>query len=175
MFPPDTWRRIVRVAVYAMLVVSAGTTLFVGESLWSAAGAGSLPMWSALVPVATFAAFVVVYGVDRALLVWRRGYPLMRAVVQTGLALAFLTFLLPHQASELRAARQQLGDMDDIDRLLSYRDARVRAAACELAAWRHETRHRSRISQLARQDKKDSVRAACAVALEQLGEHAPSE
>ena len=61
-----------RIAVYVMLLGSAGTAFLLGDRLWAAARLGNLPIWAPLVPAMLFTVFVVVYTFDRWLLVRRR-------------------------------------------------------------------------------------------------------
>ncbi len=162
-------RWVVRLVVYIMLVISALGAFVFDDRLWQAARRGSLPVWAPLVPAITFTAFVIVYTIDRWLLVRRRGYPAVRAFFQVAAAAAFLTLLWPEQATELqrttRAAKQPL---DSTGRLLSYKDPEVRAAACELVGLRLQTDAAERVLELAQKDPSNSVRLACQQALVRL-------
>lgn len=164
----DTSRRVVRLVLYLMLLGSAGTTLFVGPRLWTAVSVGKLPVWMALMPMLSFTAFVLVYAVDRWLLVRRRRYPSARALLQVALTLVFLTFLWPSQAGQWRSARAQLRQSDPVEVLLQHRDARVRAAACELLGYRDQQHALELITNLAEADPRAEVRDACRRALENL-------
>src|SRR5687767_6637799 len=97
--PPHRLGWAVRVGVYVMLVASAAFAFFLDEHLWQAVRLGELPVWAPFLPAVTFTAFVVIYAVDRALLVRRRGYPSARALFQVAAAVVFLTFLWSRQAA----------------------------------------------------------------------------
>jgi hypothetical protein len=163
----------VRVGVYVMLVVSALGAFLFDTELWQAARLGTLPVWGPLVPAAAFTAFVVIYSVDRWLLVRRRNYPLVRAFFQVTAAVVFLTFLWPRQMSELRAAREAVPPLAQ-PRLLGHRDPQVRAMACELAGLKHDATFASRMDEMARRDGDAAVRAACAEAIRRLNEPQPA-
>ncbi|MBI3178989.1 MAG: hypothetical protein HYZ27_04970 [Deltaproteobacteria bacterium] len=156
----------VRIAVYVMLIASAGAVFALGDRLWAAARGGSLPMWAALLPPCMFTLFVVVYAVDRWLLVKRRGYPTGRAFFQVAFALLFVTLLWPQQAAELQATR--LSEPDRALRLLRHGEPEVRASMCELLALRAQLSAHDDIARLAATDRSPVVRTACATALERL-------
>jgi hypothetical protein len=163
-------RKTVRVVVYAMLLLSAGSALLVGERLWQAARSGTLPVWLALVPPVAFTAFVAVYSVDRWLLVRRSNYPLSKAFFQIAFALVFLTLLWPQHAHEYRNVRRNAA-ADPIAapaELLNHGEAGVRALACELFGLRAELNVLPRLRRLAAADPSPGVRAACAQALDKL-------
>jgi hypothetical protein len=162
---PSRWA--VRVGVYVMLLVSAAADFLLHDWLWQAAHEGRLPAWLALLPVGTFTAFVAIYSVDRWLLVTRRHFPIVRAFFQVGLAMAFLALLWRQQAPELRGEPQP-PSAAVTERLLANSDAEVRAAGCELAAWRGEIEAQPRVQELASRDPSARVRTACAAAAERL-------
>lgn len=156
--------QVVRVGVYVMLVLSAGTAFWLGDRLWEAVRGGKMPIWVALIPPTAFTLFAMVYAVDRWLLVKRRGYPLARAFIQVVFALLFVGLLWPHQASEFRATRRGQ-EPDRAVRLLRHKDPDVRAAMCELLGLRVQATARERITTLADDDRSPEVREACRAAL----------
>jgi hypothetical protein len=160
-------RWLVRVVLYIMLLASASVALLLHDYLWRSAREGHLPVWVPLVPVATFTLFVVVYVIDRWLLIHRRHYPPVRALFQVAITVAFLALLWPQQASELRRSRADSRDNRD-QGLLAYSDPEVRAAACELAGYRGQLELLSRIEHLAEADRSAEVRAACQAAADRL-------
>jgi hypothetical protein len=166
--PPSRLGWMIRVSVYTMLVASAAVTFLLNNYLWRAARLGSLPVWAPLVPVATFTAFVIVYAVDRWLLIRRRHYPMMRAFFQVCFAVLFLTLLWPRQAAELeRAQHPQLADYAP-GQLLAHGDDQVRAAACELVGLRGQLELRDVVGRMAQGDRAPLVRSLCAQATERL-------
>jgi hypothetical protein len=159
----------IRLCVYGMLVLSAAMTWLCGDDLWRAWRAGEVPVWAPIAPLATFAAFVGVYTVDRYLLVVRRGYSASRALWQVSFALLFLTLLLPGQVAERRAARQvDLDSLRPAMLLLEHDDPRVREAACALLARRFEPLIYERVQSMAHHDPDGAVREGCTVALQRL-------
>ncbi len=169
--PPEETRAhsrwAVRVGVYVMLVTSAVFAFFLDGVLWAKARDGSLPVWAPLIPVITFTAFVAIYVVDRWLLIKKQQYPVVRALFQVGIAVAFLSLLWPGQASELKRARQTK-PKDPAAALLWHRDAPVRAAACELLGLRMQADSAPRMAELVHDDPSQAVRAACSQALTRL-------
>jgi hypothetical protein len=163
-------RRGVRIAVYVMLLGSAGTAFFLGPRLWTAARVGTVPIWAALLPASLFTLFVVLYTIDRWLQVRRRHYPAGRAFFQVAFALVFLSLLLPTQAAELREAKSARAEADYGVLLLDNRDPMVRAAACELLGLRGQLEAESRIHERAQVDDALIVRQQCTRALEKLAE-----
>ena len=162
------FRRSIRIAVYVMLLLSAGTTFFASARLWGAAGLGQLPLWAPLMPPVLFTAFVIVYAGDRGLLVLRRGYPPGRAMIQVGLAILFLAMLWPSQAAQLRTAgaqRRAHADADVVGLLLSDKRAQFRAVGCELVGLRGDVAHRSEVLTRIDHDSDEWVRATCRQAL----------
>lgn len=161
--------RLVRIVVYVMLVLSAGTSVFFGDRLWTAAREGSLPLWAPLLAPAAFTAFVVVYTVDRWLLVRRHHYPLTRALFQVAFALVFLTLLLPQQASELRQLRRaEVNIREPAMLLLAHPEAGVRAATCELLSGRIAGDVYQRVLEVAHNDVAPQVRESCSHAIGRL-------
>ncbi len=162
-----TASRFLRLSIYVLLVVSAGTLFFGGERLWAAAGAGALPGWVPLLPAIAFTLFVVIYTLDRLLLIKRRRYPMGRAFFQIALAVIFLSLLLPPEVSRLQDRRRQ-PPADATLRLLRHNEPEVRSAACELLAWRGELGALDELGRLADTDPQPAVRQACAEARRRL-------
>jgi hypothetical protein len=161
----------VRVVVYVMLLASSGATFLLHDWLWRTARAGAVPLWLPLLPVVMFTAFVAFYVADRWLLVRRHGYPPVRAFFQVGVAVAFLAILWPPQADELRRSMggaPRSPRPPQAVRLLDHRDAEVRAAACELAAFRGDTTVLDTLDTLASADASSAVRDACRAAADHL-------
>lgn len=161
--------------VYAMLVVSAGATLLAGDRLWGAVRLGDLPIWAPLLAPIAFTLFVVLFAIDRWIQVQRNHYNFMRAFFQVGLAVIFLSFLWPHQAEELRAARQTVRASDPVLRLLRHREPDVRAAACELLGLRRQAQAYAQVQDLATNDTSPHVREQCARAAAALEPSRPFE
>ena len=165
--PPETLRHSIRWLLYAVLAVSAASTFFLGNQLWAAAETGNLPIWVALCPIVAFTAFVGVYSIDRWLLVRRQGYPAARAFLQVAMAAAFLSLLWPHQASSYRRTQQNRPN-NPVVSLLSHRDKRVRAAACELLSYRGDATNLTHLENMANADSAEEVREACREAVIKL-------
>jgi hypothetical protein len=161
--------QVIRVIVYVMLLLSAGAAVLFGDRLWLAWRSGVLPIWAPLLAPAAFTAFVVVYTVDRALMVRRGKYPLSRALFQVASALVFLTLLLPQQASELRQAKHAEAIVQQPALwLLAHSDAHVREATCEVLIGRMAGDVIERVATLAHNDPELKVRTNCELALERL-------
>ena len=138
----------------------------------------TLLLWVPLVAPVAFTVFVLIYTVDRWLLVRKRAYPLVRAFVQVGVTLVFLTSLMQRQAVEYKAATEKQAAPEATSSLLKHREARVRAAACELLSMRGELKHYATIEMLSLGDKSPVVQERCAKALETLravGQKAPEK
>jgi hypothetical protein len=163
----------IRILLYAVLVVSAGASFLLGDRLWHAAQVGTLPRWAALAPACAFTLFVVIYTIDRLLLVTRRRYPTGRAFFQIAFAVLFLGLLWPTEVSRLQESRRRATQPDAVLRLLGHRDDDVRAAACELLAWRGDTEAAPALEKLAAKDPSAEVRAACARAVAGLHAEPP--
>lgn len=162
-------RRALRILVYVMLVSSAAAAFFLDEPLWSAARLGTLPEWTPLLPALLFTAFVLIFAVDRWVLVRKRKYPVSKAFFQVLFALVFLTLLWPEQASQFRRVKGAAGPPSTLsERLLYHRDPEVRAAACELAGLKAQSSALDRISSLAAESKNNMVRSRCQHALQRL-------
>ncbi len=165
--------QLIRIGMYLLLFLSAGTAFLLGDRLWAAARGGALPSFVALVPVCAFTAFVLIYSVDRWMLVKRRNYPLGRAFFQVALAVLFASILWPQQAQEFVATRHVRRGDGSLARLLSHPDLEVRAAGCELAGRRGDEALRSLVEERLRVEKDSAVRDACSAALQRLTTAAP--
>jgi hypothetical protein len=165
--PASPVRRLVRLIVYVMLLVSFGTLFFLGDKLWAAARTGQVPIWAALMPILAFTAFVLVYSIDRWLLIKKRGYPLLRAILQVSLAIGFSALLWPHQAANFRETREAVANFSVIN-LLEHRDARVRALACEVLGFRHDNTAYERMQRMVNADKSAATRLVCSEALRKI-------
>ena len=171
-------RKWLHIGLYIALLTSAAGSLFYTQGLWQAFGAGVLALWVPLVAPVAFTVFVLIYTVDRWLLVRKRAYPLVRAFVQVGVTLVFLTSLMQRQAVEYKAATEKQAAPEATSSLLKHREARVRAAACELLSMRGELKHYATIEMLSLGDKSPVVQERCAKALETLravGQKAPEK
>ncbi len=171
-------RKWLHIGLYIALLTSAAGSLFYTHGLWVAFGAGDLALWVPLVAPGAFTVFVLIYTIDRWLLVRRRDYPVVRAFVQVGVTLVFLTSLMQRQAVEYKAATEKQAAPEATSSLLKHREARVRAAACELLSMQGELKHYATIEMLALGDKSPVVQERCAKALETLravGQKAPKQ
>lgn len=158
-------RKWLHIGLYIALLISAVGSLFYTHGLWEAFGAGDLSLWVPLVAPVAFTVFVLIYTVDRWLLVKRRQYPLVRAFVQVGVTLVFLTSLMQRQAVEYTEATEILASPEAVSDLLKHREARVRAAGCELLALRGDLPQYPVIEALALRDKSPVVQERCSKAL----------
>ena len=170
-----------RIVLYLMLLVSAGCCLVYGDRLWLAWQDGNLPLWAPLLGPVTFTAFVLVYAIDRGLLVSRHNYRLGRAFFQLGFALVFLTVLWQHAYDRLRLghvlglpeheARAATGAPTPqplARRLLAHSEPAVRTAVCaalqDLALQGPLSRDLQVPLAAAALDTNAEVRSACAAA-----------
>ncbi len=159
----------IRLLVYIMLVASAGAAFLLNDWLWRTTREQLWPVWMPLVPAAIFTLFVVVYTIDRWLLVRRRHFPPLRAFFQIALAVVFLALLWPKQATRLRQERTDRPERaSSIVVLLHHKDPMVRAAACELVGYRYQLELREDLEKLAAGDASSLVRASCSTAIERL-------
>ena len=119
--------RILRPALYALLVASALLTFWAGSDI---AGRELPPRAAAAAPV-LFAVFLVVFAVYRLALVRAKKYPAATGLFQIGLGALVWVLLLP-------GTRQGIGRErgDEVQVLMRSSDARVRALAAELAGYR---------------------------------------
>ena len=161
-------RRLLRVAIYVSLVVSAAATFFLGDRLWAAARLGNVPIWMPLIAPLTFTIFVAVYSADRTLVARQRGWSLRRDLLPVAFALAVLSLLWPHHATEYRATVASRIGRDYAPVLLRSRQAQVRAAGCELLGLRAQLANVHDVQSLAETDPSPLVREVCAEAFERL-------
>ena len=161
-------RKWLHIGLYIALLTSAAGSLLYTPKLWLAFGAGDLALWVPLIAPAAFTVFVIIYTIDRWLLVRRRHYPLVRAFVQVGVTLVFLTSLMQRQALEYHEATEKQASPEAVSSLLKHREARVRAVACELLAMKGELPQYAAIEALALRDKSPIVQERCANALQTL-------
>jgi hypothetical protein len=119
--------RILRPALYALLVASALLTFWAGADI----GGRELPRWAASAAPVLFAMFLVVFAVYRLALVRAKKYPAATGLFQVGLGALVWVLLLP-------GTRQRIGSDpgDDVQVLLRSSDPRVRALAAEVAGYR---------------------------------------
>ena len=99
-------RKRLHIGLYVALLTSAAGSLLYTHGLWQAFGAGDLSLWVPLVAPVAFTVFVLIYTIDRWLLVRKHDYPVVRAFVQVGVTLVFLTSLMQRQAVEYKEATE---------------------------------------------------------------------
>lgn len=123
--------RILRPALYVLLVASAFLTLWAGREI----GGRELPPRAAAAAPILFAVFLVVFAVYRLALVRAKKYPAATGFFQIGLGALVWVLILP-------GTRQRIGREpgDDVQVLLRSSDPRVRALAAELAGYRGKAR-----------------------------------
>jgi hypothetical protein len=132
--PPTT--RWLRPLLFVLLAGSALAAIGLEPWLVRRVARGALPASALFAPVVVYAAFLLVYAVDRWLLVQRRRYPSGRAFFQVVVALFFGLLLLPSTLHEWAEARPpQPG-------LARHPEARVRAAWVEALGFRGPTPER---------------------------------
>jgi hypothetical protein len=126
--------RILRPALYVLLVASAFLTLWAGVDI---AGRPP-PRWAASTAPVLFAIFLVVFAVYRLALVRAKKYPAAMGLFQIGLGALVWVLLLP-------GTRQRIGRDrgDEVQVLMHSSDPRVRALAAEVAGHRHDPRYAS--------------------------------
>lgn len=119
--------RILRPALYALLVASALLTFWAGADI----GGRELPPGAAAAAPVLFAVFLVVFAVYRLALVRAKKYPAATGLFQIGLGALVWVLLLP-------GTRQRIGREhgDEVQVLMRSSDPRVRALAAELAGRR---------------------------------------
>ncbi len=161
-------RRAVRILVYVVLAATVLTSFLTTGPLWDRVRLGELPLWLPFVAPVLFTVFVVVFSLDRYILVRRRDYPVARAMLQLGLAVVFLAFLWPQQARELRAAHE-IPPLRDALELLAHRQPSVRALACAVLAQEGSAQEsRAEIETLLARETDPRVRNRCEAALRAL-------
>jgi len=157
--------RPVRVLLSVALVVSALVSLFGYEEIQVRVMARQLaPMWR-LVPAAVFCIALIIYAIDRVLLVRAARFPSGKAFFQVALGLALLTFHLPGGLRDYETGKIQALVRDDVVALMHHSDARVRALAAELAGRRENPAYTRDLTALL-QDPSEDVRTAAQQALD---------
>ncbi|HWE24557.1 MAG TPA: HEAT repeat domain-containing protein [Myxococcales bacterium] len=144
--------RILRPALYALLVASALLTFWAGREI---GGRELSPRAAAAAPI-LFAIFLVVFAVYRLALVRAKKYPAATGLFQIGLGALVWVLLLP-------GSRQRIGHDpgDEVQVLMRASDPRVRALAAEVAGWRGDTaRYASDLVELLDDTEPDVGRAA---------------
>jgi hypothetical protein len=150
--------RVLRPALYALLVASALVSFFAERTAW-------IPTWVAGLAPLFFAAFLGIFVVYRLALVKARRYPLAQALFQIGLGVLLLVLLLPGTRRDLLQAQPE----DEVAALLSSSDPRVRALAAEVAGARPGGQRWARLLVLRLSDDADPrVRAAARASLSRL-------
>jgi hypothetical protein len=121
--------QILRLALYALLVLSAGFAFWAGGDI----AGHALPEWTQIAAPVVFAVFLVVFAVYRLTLVRARRYAASVGLFQIGLGALIWVLLLPGTRQKMEAPR---GARDSVPALLSSGDPRVRALAAEVAGTR---------------------------------------
>jgi hypothetical protein len=122
--------RILRPALYALLVASALLTFWAGGEI----GGRELPPKAAAAAPVLFAIFLVVFAVYRLALVRAKKYPAATGLFQIGLGALVWVLLLPGSRQRIQHDRG-----DDVQVLMRSSDGRVRALAAEVAGARGDT------------------------------------
>lgn len=150
--------RILRPALYALLVASALLTFWAGGEI----GGRELPPRAAAAAPVLFAIFLVVFAVYRLALVRAKKYPAATGLFQVGLGALVWVLLLP-------GSRQRIGGDagDDVQVLMRSSDGRVRALAAEVAGTRADPRYTAELVELL-DDTEPGVRRAAHAALVRL-------
>src|SRR5438309_2623235 len=124
--------RILRPALYALLVASALLTFWAGGSI----GGRELGSRVASAAPILFGIFLIVFAVYRLALVRAKKYPAATGLFQIGLGALVWVLLLPGSRQDI-----QREPSDDVQALLRSPDPRVRALAAEVAGRRGATRY----------------------------------
>ena len=162
-----THMKATRIALYAALVMSFVAALLYRSAAWLAFEQGEAQLIVPLIAPIAFALFVIGYSADRYFLVRTGHIPLIRAVMQIGFALVFLTFLGRGELREYKDANEQRAAADNIHLMLKHREAAVRAQACEVIGYRANASD-AQLLKAMRQDPSPSVKARCEQALVRL-------
>lgn len=162
-----THMKATRIALYAALVMSFVAALLYRSAAWLAFEQGEAQLIVPLIAPIAFALFVIGYSADRYFLVRTGHIPLIRAVMQIGFALVFLTFLGRGELREYKDANEQRAAADNIQLMLKHREAAVRAQACEVVGYRAYA-GAEKLLKAMRQDPSPSVKARCSQALVRL-------
>ena len=156
-----------RITLYAALVLSFIASLLYRSATWLAFEKGEAQLFIPLLAPIAFALFVIGYAADRYFLVRSGTIPLIRAVMQVGFALVFLTFLGRGELREYKDANEQRAASDNITLLLNHREAAVRAQTCEVLGYRGGKEAQELIETMTH-DVSPSVRSRCNKALQIL-------
>ena len=162
-----THMKATRITLYAALVLSFIASLLYRPATWLAFEKGEAQLFIPLLAPIAFALFVVGYSADRYFLVRSGSIPLIRAVMQVGFALVFLTFLARGELREYKDANEQRAASDNINLLLKHREAAVRAQTCEILGYRGGDDAEMLIESMS-SDPSPSVQTRCREALEHL-------
>ncbi|MBI5494988.1 MAG: HEAT repeat domain-containing protein [Deltaproteobacteria bacterium] len=162
---PNVQASRVRVLLYVALALSAALALLGHQEIQLRVMDGSLPPETRLAPAAVFFIALLLYAVDRVLLVRNRGYPSGKAFFQVGFGLMLITFLLPGGLRDYQDGRSHRRGGDAVTALMRHSDARVRALAAEVAGNRTEGDHLGALVELL-EDPSESVRSSAQAALE---------
>ena len=141
--------RWVRIALYLLLLASAGVTLFGAPVIEQAVREGRAPRAALVVAPAILAIFIVLYAAYRFALVRAGKYLAGKAFVQVGVMVLVLMVALPGSLERWRTAGvvRPVGLMH----YLRAPDAETRAVAAELARYRerpHALRYVPRLIEL---------------------------
>ena len=137
---PSRLVRRARIALYVLLLLSAGVTLFGEPVLEQAVREGRAPRGALVIAPSLLVAFIGLFAAYRYVAVRRGRYHAGKAFVQVGLMVLVLTLALPGSLDRWRSA----GTVRPVElsRHLQSADAEERALAAELA------RHRERADAL---------------------------
>src|SRR5256885_12769147 len=124
--------RILRPALYALLVASALLTFWAGADI----GGRELPPRAAAAAPVLFAVFLVVFAVYRLALVRAKKYPAATGLFQIGLGALVWVLLLPGSRERLAAPPEAA--RDDVVGFLSSPQAQLRHLAAEPAGYRND-------------------------------------
>ena len=153
-------RRNLHLALYAMLVLSAGSSFLLSDALWEAVSTWHLSVTKAILAPIAFVVFVFMYAIDRLILVKMGRFSLIRALAQIGFAAIFLTALIQQEYTRFQEAREKQAVPSATIHLLKHREASVRGAACELMGYRHYSNLKL-LEQQAKTDVSAQVRKRC--------------
>lgn len=152
--------------LYVALVVSAAVALFGRDEIQARVLAGSLvPEWR-FVPGAVFGGTLLLYAVDRVLLVQRGRFPYGKAFYQLAFGLVLLGMHFQGALMDYRAGTEAHASAG-LAALLQHEEPGVRAMAAELAGYRGGREHAGALVALL-SDGNAAVQAAAQGALERL-------
>lgn len=127
--PPEA--KPLRVLLYVLTVLSLAAALALEPALAGAVERGAISAMWLFTPLAVYGVFLLVYAVDRWLLVRRRRYPAGKAFFMVAFGVLFALLLLPSTIHDWEAGRPA-----GMARLLSHPDSEVRQAAVEALGFR---------------------------------------